>query len=196
MEDDAGLHALYAALDTHLAALLAPLARALRVALGRAADSRSGQVPTRRLGTLREVLDREVGRIFGDSPRDQFDQAGVPQTPIATLVGGGIRAATHLAIAPLYDQQQAPRPTATVTLTGNPPPTSIRPRHRLDTARTWVDPSGHRLSDRLWQNGQEVRSAIDALLEQGINAGTDAVTLGRQLGPHTELLIPGAGGCR
>lgn len=59
----------------------------------------------------------------------------------------------------------------------------------LDELRTWVDPNGYRLSDRLWHTGQLVRATIDQRLRAGIAAGDSAVTIAEGL---TGFLRPGA----
>lgn len=70
-----------------------------------------------------------------------------------------------------------------------------------DDARTWVDPSGRRLSDRLWRVRQSVRAGIDAEIRTAILRGTDALQLAKQLnhyltpvGAQPRTKAPGRGG--
>lgn len=45
----------------------------------------------------------------------------------------------------------------------------------LDDTRTWVDPNGYRLSDRLWQGKEAVRTEINEVLRQALASGQDAL---------------------
>lgn len=45
----------------------------------------------------------------------------------------------------------------------------------FDQTRSWIDPNGHRLSDRIWRARQDVRSQIDDVLRKAIANGTDAL---------------------
>jgi len=52
----------------------------------------------------------------------------------------------------------------------------------LDPTRDWVEPGkGYRLSDRLWQGSQAVRSQIDELLRDAIRTGEDALLTAKKL---------------
>lgn len=51
----------------------------------------------------------------------------------------------------------------------------------LDDTRTWVDPNGYRLSDRVWNARQGVRQAIDQELRLGIVRGTSPVDVAARL---------------
>lgn len=172
------LHRLFAEIDGEIAALAAPLVRLLTSAITRAKD-RKGVVPVQRLPTLQSVLATLIEQAFGTSPAAQFDSAGRPQTPIARVLADATHASTRLALAPLDQRMQ--------TLAQSQPQiyAQIRARAarplRVETARLWVDPNGYTLSDRLWQNGQDVRSAIDSLLQYHVSRGTDAQTMGREL---------------
>ncbi len=183
----AQLDALLNATDAQLAALLIPVAKALGIALTRAQDRRGGTIASQRLPMLRALLDDLIARVFGTEPAAQFDGAGKALTPIARLVGASTRAATRLALAPtvadIARRTQGDPQLQLALLSGRqgltPPPGARVPR--VDSSRTWVDPNGYTLSDRLWQNGQETRDAIDALLQYHIGQGADAVTTGKAL---------------
>jgi hypothetical protein len=51
----------------------------------------------------------------------------------------------------------------------------------LDTTRTWVDPNGYRLSDRLWFARQDIRNQVDDVIRTAIREGTDALVVARVL---------------
>lgn len=51
----------------------------------------------------------------------------------------------------------------------------------FDDARTWVDPSGYRLSDRIWNARETDRRAIDGVLRQMIANGTDSIEAAKQV---------------
>lgn len=51
----------------------------------------------------------------------------------------------------------------------------------LDTTRTWVDPNGYRLADRLWLAKSADREQIDKHLKAGIIAGDSAVDIAKRL---------------
>jgi hypothetical protein len=57
----------------------------------------------------------------------------------------------------------------------------------LDTTRSWVDPNGYRLADRLWLAKAADRAQIDKHLKAGIIAGDSAVTIAKRL---ESLLTP------
>lgn len=45
----------------------------------------------------------------------------------------------------------------------------------FDDTRSWVDPNGYRLSDRIWRARAAVRDQIDRVLREAIANGTDAL---------------------
>lgn len=51
----------------------------------------------------------------------------------------------------------------------------------LDTTRSWVDPNGYRLSDRLWNARQDTRDAIDEIIRRAIADGSDALQVAKTL---------------
>lgn len=54
----------------------------------------------------------------------------------------------------------------------------------LDDTRSWVDPRGYRLSDRLWSNRQRDRAAIDRQLRESIAAGDGPIETAEKLGDY------------
>lgn len=51
----------------------------------------------------------------------------------------------------------------------------------FDTARTWVDPNGYTLSDRVWRTRQDIRLAIDDVVRTAILTGADALQTAKLL---------------
>lgn len=51
----------------------------------------------------------------------------------------------------------------------------------FDDTRSWVDPRGHRLSDRLWLARQADRDAIDSILRGAIASGDDPLQAAKRL---------------
>ena len=51
----------------------------------------------------------------------------------------------------------------------------------FDDTRTWVDPKGHRLSDRVWQSGQSTRTQIDDVLRNAVKTREDALVTAKKL---------------
>ena len=64
------------------------------------------------------------------------------------------------------------------------------PLATYEPAHTWVDPNGHRLSDRVWNTAGNTRQRLDAYLEQAIREGRGALQMSREL---EQFLIPGRG---
>lgn len=62
------------------------------------------------------------------------------------------------------------------------------PLAEYEAPHTWVDPSGYRLSDRIWRVDQRTRQQLDAMLIDGISQGLSAVDIARLA---TRYLIPG-----
>ncbi|MAU11121.1 MAG: hypothetical protein CL607_14980 [Anaerolineaceae bacterium] len=62
------------------------------------------------------------------------------------------------------------------------------PLAAYEAPHTWVDPSGYRLSDRIWRVDQRTRQQLDAMLMDGISQGLSAVDIARL---STRYLIPG-----
>jgi hypothetical protein len=51
----------------------------------------------------------------------------------------------------------------------------------FDDTRSWVDPRGYRLSDRLWRARQADRDAIDAILRGAVASGDDPLKAAKRL---------------
>ena len=50
-----------------------------------------------------------------------------------------------------------------------------------EAPHTWIDPNGHRLSDRIWRVSQRTRDRVDALIADGIRTGRSATAIARDL---------------
>lgn len=51
----------------------------------------------------------------------------------------------------------------------------------FDDTRSWIDPNGYQLSDRVWNAGEAVRRDIDATLRASIQNGADALRVATEL---------------
>jgi hypothetical protein len=65
----------------------------------------------------------------------------------------------------------------------------LEQRGLYDPFHSWIDPSGYRLSDRVWRDAIDVRSRIDRLLDYHIAQGASAVDIADEL---ERFLTPGA----
>lgn len=185
------LDQLLAALDAELAKMTRPMAQLLVAAIKRAADP-SGTIPGRRLAALSDLVGDVVSGVFGESRAVTIDALGNPVSPYARLLVAGTRAATEIALQPAIAELTrtlAGRPDLLDALTGGRalPPGGTPKRPIIDTARTWVDPNGYTLADRIWQNGQDVRTSIDTLLQYHVERGTSAVNVAKELEQYLTL---------
>jgi hypothetical protein len=64
---------------------------------------------------------------------------------------------------------------------------SENPLAQYESAHTWVDANGYRLSDRIWQASLRTRAKIDAMLTDGIRQGRGAFQLAKDL---EKFLLP------
>lgn len=53
--------------------------------------------------------------------------------------------------------------------------------HFFDDTRSWVDPNGYRLSDRIWEARQTTRGRIDDIIVGAIADGADAISTANRL---------------
>lgn len=173
------LDQLLAALDGRLGALLGPFARNLATLVRRAPKDGGGTVSAAgRLGIGR-WLDGAVAALFGAFPGDVEVMYSQPGT-FPHLIAGATNAAARAAVTPAIEEvarRLAGQPSLMAALArpqGARTPT-------LDPTRSWVDPNGHRLSDRIWQSGREVRARIDAVLDYGIRSGASAADIATAL---------------
>lgn len=71
------------------------------------------------------------------------------------------------------------------TLTENVPlsfrPSQLPPLADLPSSRTWIDPSGKRLSDRIWQIGEDARQQLETVMRFEIQQGTSPSDLASKL---------------
>ncbi len=51
----------------------------------------------------------------------------------------------------------------------------------FDDTRSWIDPNGYTLADRLWKQRGEVRKAIDDRIREAIANGEDAIKVARDM---------------
>jgi hypothetical protein len=184
-DDRRQLDELLAAVDARLSALLMPVARDLARLVRRAPKDASGTLSVAgRLGVTR-WLTGALAALFGDSPADAEAKYASPGT-VPHLLAASTRAAARLAVGPVVadvTRRLGARPDLLAALTT--PPGARKPI--FDPARTWVDPNGYRLSDRIWQDGQDIRARIDALLDYHIARGTTGTAIASELEPFLTL---------
>jgi hypothetical protein len=172
--------------------------RALAVVIGRivmrSATSRSASgemvIPntrTARAAVKASTWNEALKPYYIGSGADPF-VGPAPQSAFSRLlyegIEGAIRIQAERQIAML--RSAVKDPMVFNWLTG---PRSIRLQEfgSYDPFHLWVDPSGYRLSDRIWRDSIQIRSRIDALLDYHINRGTSAVQIARLL---EEFLTP------
>lgn len=135
---------------------------------------------------LAEWLPTAIAALFGASPADAEALYATPGT-VPYVLALSTQLAAHTAVQPVVADvtaRLAGQPGALAAVTGAP----VTPRPLIfDPARTWVDPQGYKLSDRLWAAGGDVRAAIDTLLDYHIQAGSSAPTIAKEL---TQYLTP------
>lgn len=76
--------------------------------------------------------------------------------------------------------------TTTVRMTDLKPEDIFRPNGfaEIDSTRSWVDPNGYRLSDRLWRSRATDRRQIDQVLREGLAKGASPLETARALERH------------
>lgn len=157
-----------------IANLWAPLGKAIAGAIGR-----TDRPPTPRAITrARAIAEAGISALYGRSPLNIFTPDGRAQVGVARALVLGIRSGADL---PLRDAERLIRanlrghPDIIAALRGQHPPLPV------DTARTWIDPNGYTLSDRVWLAGVKARARIDATLDAGIAAGRSAHDIAAEL---------------
>lgn len=183
-DERAALDALLAAAETRLSALLAErlvgdlVARVRRSGRGNA----GGTINPVGRQALSQWLTGGLGVLFGASPAQAEASYATPGT-VPHLLAASLRASARVAVAPVVadvTKRLAGQPALLAAVTG--PGTGGNPRPPIfDPARSWVDPAGHKLSDRIWMSGEDLRSRIDGILDYHIQRGTNAVEVGREL---------------
>lgn len=167
------LDELLAAVDGRLAALVGPLARDIAALIRRSPKSGGTLSPVGRRGVA-AWLTTAIAALFGASPADADGLYAVAGT-VPHLVAGATRAAATLAAGPVVADataRLAGQPGLLAALAaGNGTPPAAEP------SRTWRDPNGRILSDRVWQAGEDLRARLDALLDHHIARGTTTTDL-------------------
>jgi hypothetical protein len=137
-----------------------------------------------------------IGRSYDGSmaPFDVISGRVSPVSPYSRILFGSIRAVTRSAVVRHHDEimrRLAHQPALLARMraaTLNPLQLSRRmtseqvvfnpnPLAQYEPAHRWVDPSGYRLSDRIWRTSISTRRYIDQLMEQGIRRGIGATRL-------------------
>lgn len=152
--------------------------------------------PRTRANLKSAIWEQATRRYFG-AQDTQLD--GVkPLNPFMTLIRDGIYSATRVSVEYQLDiLQKNASPDVYRFLTGQRAPQFAESTTRnliikeqdgsglrrlvYDPWHLFVDPNGYTLSERGWNTAQEVRIAIDALLDQQIPLGTSAVNIADML---------------
>jgi hypothetical protein len=146
-----------------------------------------GKIPPAREREVLAEVERVIAQVFvGPDGRNAYGRDGVtPLAPYPTLLNNVIQEALFGAIRPqsAYMQERLPDDVQAWLRRAVPhKPPAYEPPH------LWVDPNGHRLSNRIWQTSLRTRIKVDSLLSEGIRAGKSARDMARQL---EQFLLPG-----
>jgi hypothetical protein len=147
------------------------------------------------LNRERDVL-AEVERLIesqfvGADGRNPFGRDGAtPLAPFPTILNNLIQEVVFGAVKPQsnYMERHTPDDVKAWLRTSKP-----RRPPLYDPPHLWVDPTGYRLSDRIWQTSARTRLKIDGLLGEGIRTGKGSLALSRQL---EQFLLPGRAALR
>lgn len=129
---------------------------------------------------LSQWLPTAIAALFGATPAEAEALYATKGT-VPRVLALSTQLAAYRAVQPVVADvtaRLAGQPGALASVTGQP----INPRPPIfDPTRSWVDPAGHKLSDRIWMGGEDLRSRIDGILDYHIQRGTNAVEVGREL---------------
>ena len=134
-------------------------------------------VETALLGKARDPF----GGLLGDVLLQQIDNATAVAIAAQTAA---LTTAMEQAGPAVWARLRADRAAGAVQSVFGPVPALV-----VEEARTWADPRGYRLSDRIWGCAKAVRDDIDRVLLQGVSTGRSAIDVARDLVPS--LITPG-----
>lgn len=146
--------ALHAAIAAALTALLGDVANGLAALVNRA--GRRGTVTATGRAAILTWLGDTIARLFGASPAAADSAYATPGT-VPHLLAASTRAAVQ------------------VTAPGGGVPSAAEP------VRTWRDPHGLVLADRVWLAGEDARSRLTAVLDAGLARGATPDELAGEL---------------
>ena len=165
---------------------------------GRSAFGSDGTTPLAPFGRLlnaniiavtRSVVEAHVAWMRRTLPDDVYRQLAAARGlgtaaqfgARAQAVGGVVQELTAVDYQRLIERYRSLRIFA------------ANPLAEYESAHTWVDPRGYRLSDRIWGASLRTRLNIDAMLADGIRSGRGSFNLARDL---EGFLLPGRLGKR
>jgi hypothetical protein len=189
-----GTRALYSAQlafkDAFNAALLPAVEQAQGILISSA--SSDGTIDPRKLPDIQKRVGDTIQRVFvGNDLRNPYTpDTTIPLAPYPRLLNQAIAGATFAVVLSHYRYMKRQLPEDIQQwLARAPVQEQIRtnPLAQYESAHTWVDPSGYRLSDRIWQTSLRTRMKIDALLADGIRNGVSATDLAKTL---ARFLLP------
>lgn len=130
-----------------------------------------------------------------------FNGSILPLSPYMAIIWKNIKLMTELAVSEqeqimLKKLEKAPDVVnALKSASGDPFESSVLEFHttiaevnKYDPTRSWVQDGGYNLSDRIWQTSTDMRSKLDAYLDEAINSGKSMEDMAREI---QQYLIPG-----
>jgi hypothetical protein len=188
----AGSRALYTAQRKFLADFRGVMQRVADQASGVLLRSAApdGTIDPRRLEPIQTEIGTLIQRVFvGENLRSPYRNEVEPLAEYPALLNkwyvysvvSVVKAHRDMMLRLLRDapdvarwlEQAEPQPVTEIAYQN--PLATYDPMHKF------VDKRGYTLSRNVWSNGVEARMRVDALLEEGIPAGTSAVALSNQL---------------
>ncbi len=147
----AGIDTLRAYTDYEVQQLLKPIMGGLELAVR---NAMTGPRTPAKTVALRNAIDQSVASVFGSSPSGQFDEDGKPLTPFAKTVIKNVRSASRAAV-----------------------PDGSHVKQAVEDAISWRDPKGRYLQDRIYNNGQEIRTRLTVLIGTHMANNSDVNTV-------------------
>lgn len=156
---------------------------------------------------IRTVIADKVTALFLTrtnntlAPFILFNGSILPLSPYMAIIWKNIKLMTELAVSEqeqimLKRLEKAPDVVnALKSASGDPFESSVLEFHTIiaevnkyDPTRSWVQDGGYNLSDRIWQTSTDMRSKLDAYLDEAINSGKSMEDVAREI---QQYLIPG-----
>ena len=164
-------------------------------ALLSAADG-EGIVPTSETRALQVEIGQYIENMFigtaAGGTRAPFifmQEQLVTLSPYMSILWRSVEDVTRLAVeqqAVLMERYLPPEFAATLRTVREPVfemevVSELNPFAGYESAHTWVDPNGYRLSDRIWNTSNTTRRKIDIFLDESIRKGVDATKMAKEL---------------
>lgn len=166
---------------------LATVAQNIAGMLSLSADA-SGVIPAQNESRVLALAGDTLQRFFvGPDFRQPFASDGVtPQAVYPDLLNRAIASVT-ISVILKHSQYMKKRLPKDVEIWLQSRMSKEQTIPTYEPAHTWVDPSGYRLSDRIWQTSVRSRAQLDAMLAERIRGGTSATDIAKQA---EQFLLP------